>query len=1155
MLEDVVPVISVPQDYTEEQLYIDLRPVIGHQLYLKCEGFNLAGSVALRTAARMIEAAEREGGLTPGSILVEACSGNLGVALSVIAANKGYRFVCVTGSRCSLRSRQTMEALGAEVYTVAEPTDFGAPPTARLEHVRELCAADSRYVWLRRWSDPNDPAIHQELTGPAIAEAFPQLDVLFVGGGITGAVTGLARYFRTQARPVRIVAVDSVDSRGPLDEGVDHSHADDLVSVEEMDAILASRVLARSGFMFGGATGAVVSGAVAWLDEHDTGGLTAVAIAPDLGEQYLGYAGLDEAERPVEVAVPAGRTAAEQAGAPVDPMREYWGGVLAGDGSARLPRLAAVPVAGVATHEVEIPAELVAAAGGLSGELEVPVSAVLLTAHAAVLRALCAEREVVTGYVAAAGAEPLPCRLTSDPDTWRDMLTSAARVEADLIAHRDFPFAALRSELGLTERPFESLFDATGLGGEAAATDDLYEGAALRVAALDRDGRTVLRLTYRTEVLDEAAAARVAGYHLTALGLMVADPDAEHRRRSLLSPAELRYQLEDLAGPTRPLPDLRLHQIFERRAAEHPDAIAAEHAGRTLSYRELNVRANRLARAMLARGLRSEDVVAVVTERNLDWLTAVLAIFKAGGVYLPLEPSFPADRMATTLSRADCRLVLIETGMNMNLDAALGALRRVNRLLIDAADAEDVSGDDLGVEVAADQLAYIYFTSGSTGEPKGAMCEHAGMLNHVLAKIDDLGITEGQVVAQTAPQAFDISLWQLVGALVVGGRTLVIEQHVVLDVPRFVDRIAEHRVGVLQVVPSYLEAVLDHLERHPRELPDLKGVSVTGESLKKALAGRWFAAQPGIPLLNAYGLTETSDDTNHELLHEVPDGPRIPLGRPIRNVRVYVVDDHLAPVPFGAPGLIAYSGVCVGRGYVNDWERTRAAYLDDPHRPGERLLVGGDFGRWLPDGKLDFLGRRDSQVKISGFRIEIGEIENSLLRVPGVRAGEVVVAERPDQSKYLVAFYTGDRAIELETLRFWLAESLPEYMVPAVFHWRESLPLTANGKIDDRALTALAAELGTAPASGGGEHAEDGHQPPDTPTERRLAAAWAAALGVDADQIGRQDDFFAWGGNSLSAVKLAVVLDRAVSLRDINAHPVLADLATLIDTRSETPSG
>src|SRR6266498_817058 len=536
-----------------------------------------------------------------------------------------------------------------------------------------------------------------------------------------------------------------------------------------------------------------------------------------------------------------------------------------------------------------------------------------------------------------------------------------------------------------------------------------------------------------------------------------------------------------LAGPSRKLPDRRAHEVFEDQARARPDTIAALHGSRQLTYGELNARANRVARALLARGLAREGVVGVVTERNLDWMTAVLAIFKAGGAYLPIEPHFPAERIARTLSRAGCRLVLTERGSNAMLDQALDSLSGVRTLFIDAAYAEHHADGDLGLEVGPGQLAYIYFTSGSTGEPKGAMCEHAGMLNHLYAKIEDLSIGEGDVVAQTAPQCFDISLWQLVSALLVGGRTLLVEQETILDAKRFIGKIVDGRVAVVQVVPSYLEVLLSYLAQHPRELPDLRYVSVTGEALKKELTQRWFVAQPGIKLVNAYGLTETSDDTNHEIMDRVPDRQRVPLGRAINNVHVYVVDEHLSLVPLGAPGELVFSGVCVGRGYVNDPERTRRAFMADPHREGHRLYRSGDYGRWLPEGKLEVLGRRDTQVKISGFRIEIGEIENTLLRVPGVLDGAVVVSERADRSKRLVAFYSGQGPLDANVLRDQLRESLPAYMVPSAFHWRRRLPLTDNGKIDRKALMALAGELDVAENRVG----------PSTATEHRLAAAWA----------------------------------------------------------------
>jgi len=815
----------------------------------------------------------------------------------------------------------------------------------------------------------------------------------------------------------------------------------------------------------------------------------------------------------------------------VEADREFWHRVLVGGGFTAIPRWTLTPVVGVAKHETVIPRDLVAALRQQADALSVSFSSVLLAAHARVLAALSGEREIATGYVAAEGCQPLPCRLTTEPNSWRSLLLDTHRVKAELLSHKDFPVDDLKHELGLTGLSFETVFDPTGDG-------DLVEDIILGVGISQHGGDLVLGLQYRTEVLDADCAARIGGYHLTALALIAADPDAEHARQSLLSTEEFHFQLEGLAGRRRELPDRRFHELFELRVEAHPDAVAAVYGDRQWTYRELNIRANQLGRALLARGLCREGVVAVVTERNLDWMATVLAVFKAGGVYLPIEPHFPADRIVTTLSRARCGFVLTEIGSTTTLNQALESLSGVQMLFVDAAYEEDHTDDNLGIGVTPDQLAYIYFTSGSTGEPKGAMCEHAGMLNHLYSKIDDLEIGEGHVVAQTAPQCFDISLWQLVSALLVGGRTLLVEQEVILDVQRFVDKIVDGQVTVLQVVPSYLEVVLSYLEQHPHKLPDLRCVSVTGEALKKELTQRWFAAKPDIKLVNAYGLTETSDDTNHEVMDRVPDWERVPLGRPVNNVHVYVVDEHLSPVPLGAPGAIVFSGICVGRGYVNDPERTRQAFMTDPHREGQRLYRGGDYGRWQPEGKLEFLGRRDTQVKISGFRIEIGEIENTLLRVPGVRDGAVVVAERADQSKRLVAFYSGQQPLEVDALRDRLGESLPTYMVPSVFHWRESLPLTANSKIDRKALTALAGEF---------DAVEEDYHAPRTPTEHWLAAAWAKVLGIPQEGIGRRDHFFDRGGTSLSAVRLAIILDRAVSLQDVAHHPILADLARLVD--------
>ncbi len=298
-----MPVISVPQDFNEDELYVDLEPIFGHSLYLKCEGFNFAGSIKLKAANEMVTAAERSGDLTPDSVLVESSSGNLGVALSMIAASKGYRFLCVTDPRCNLSTRLLMEALGSRVHIINEPDPVGGFLGARIDYVTALCASDPRYVWLNQYTNPGNWRAHYRTTAPTIARQFPDLDVLFVGAGTTGTLMGCARWFREWDRSVRIVAVDAVGSvsfggapgrrmvpglgmsvRPPL---LDESYVDEVVFVEEVDTIRACHRLARRGFLFGGSTGTVVSGAMRWLAEHGGCDRTAVAIAPDLGERYL----------------------------------------------------------------------------------------------------------------------------------------------------------------------------------------------------------------------------------------------------------------------------------------------------------------------------------------------------------------------------------------------------------------------------------------------------------------------------------------------------------------------------------------------------------------------------------------------------------------------------------------------------------------------------------------------------------------------------------------------------------------------------------------------------------------------------------------------------------------------------------------------------
>ncbi|WP_086562749.1 non-ribosomal peptide synthetase [Streptomyces africanus] len=797
-------------------------------------------------------------------------------------------------------------------------------------------------------------------------------------------------------------------------------------------------------------------------------------------------------------------------------------------GFTALPRWAKEPVPGTGEHVRSVPRDVTVALRGRARALGVPLTAILLAAHAKVLALLSGDPEVRSGCLLPGRTGPLPFELTVGPGTWRRLVREAGRAEAAVPS----PGTGSPSAAGA-----EAVFAPAGQEVTVPADGSVLLG----VSAGEEGGRLVLRLRHRTDLLDADCAARIGGYHLAALEAIADDPDAPHDRRSLLSAEELRFQVDGLAGPRRALPDRRFHELFEEQVRKAPDAVAVVHQGRSRTYADLNTRANRLARALLAEGLGPEDTVAVVTERDLHWAAAVLGVLKAGAGYLPVDPRHPAGRIAAMLTRAGCSYVLTEPDSTGQLDRALASLPGTRRLLVPDVTDRAADGTDLGLDIPADRLAYVFFTSGSTGEPKGAMCEHAGLLNHLYAKIDDLGIGEGTVVAQTASQCFDISLWQLLAGLLTGGRTLLVEQDAILDADRFLDTITEGRVNVLQLVPSYLDVILSALERRPRDLPDLRCVSVTGEALRGELVQRWFATGPAVRLVNAYGLTETSDDTNHEVMDRAPGTDRIPLGRPIANVYQYVVDDNLLPVPLGAPGAIVFSGVCVGRGYVNDAERTRLAYLPDPHRPGQRLYRGGDFGRWRPDGKLEFLGRRDAQVKIRGFRVEIGEVENALLRVPGVTDCAVVVTGAEGHGRQLAAFCTSAGAVTAEELRERLADLLPAYMIPVSFHQLDRLPLTANGKTDRKALAALAEDLGPA---------RDARGAPRTPAERRLAAQWEAELGLPSGRIRRDDNFFDLGGTSLSAVRLAVSLGRVISPRDLADRPVLADLARLIDSRT-----
>jgi amino acid adenylation domain-containing protein len=799
----------------------------------------------------------------------------------------------------------------------------------------------------------------------------------------------------------------------------------------------------------------------------------------------------------------------------------FWRESLAGHPVTRLPRWTAAPRPGQVRASIAVP-------GSATTALGEPAELLTLAAFVRVTGMLTGETDIVIGYRARPGRPAVPLRVRLAGGSWRDLIAAVRAAGQAVAPHLDCP-----------PRAAEPLFDAGfGPGFGIGPGQDPGDGqAGVAVAAECAAGRIWVRCA--ADLFDGAYAARFAGYLNAALAAMTAGPAESWQRAGLLSAAERRHLLDERGGPPVTLPPHCAHTLFEQQARARPDAVAVCWRDERWSYDRVNQAANQIAHALLTAGLRAEDVVAVATGRHPLWLCAVLGVLKAGGAYLPVEPEFPAARVATLVEQSGCRFLLTDP----DAPAAAPDAGRLWTAPVPSLLGAGHPSHDPGIEVRPHQLAYIYFTSGSTGVPKGAMCEHIGMLNHLAAKTGDFAIGPDDVVVQNARQSFDISLWQLIAPLMVGGRTLILPGEAILDVRRFAGELVAGGATILQVVPSYLDILLRHLEqggRAARGLGVLRSVCVTGEAISKPLADRWFASCPQVTLVNAYGATEASDDTTHEVMSAPPPGELVPVGRPVGNVTVYVLGPGDTLRPLGSAGEIAFSGICVGRGYVNDPRRTAEVFAPDPFRPGQRMYRTGDFGRWLPSGSLAFHGRRDEQVKIHGVRVELGEVESRACAHPLVHGAAVVAAELAGGGKELVTFYTSPAGLEPAGLRQHLAGGLPAAAVPARVHRLDALPLTANGKVDKRRLASMAA--------GGGGPAGNGQRvPPRTGTQRRIAAAWAQAMKRPVDDIGCDDNFFDIGGSSLSALRVVVSLNGLISLDDLVRNPVLSALSAVAD--------
>ncbi len=608
-------------------------------------------------------------------------------------------------------------------------------------------------------------------------------------------------------------------------------------------------------------------------------------------------------------------------------------------------------------------------------------------------------------------------------------------------------------------------------------------------------------------------------------------------------PAEERRLLLEDWNATQAAPGqwLYVHHRFQAQALAHPERIAAQCGRQALSYDELNRRANRWAHRLIECGVGPESRVAICLDRSCEMLVALLAVLKAGGAYVPLDPAYPSQRLAFMLEDSGAQVVLTQAAHRSRLaPAAIAAGATV--LALDEAQPSPSTAphasqdpDAVSTGLAPQRLAYVIYTSGSTGRPKGVMVEHAGLRNYLDWAARCYAPAQGSLVSSSL--CFDATITSLLAPLLVGGTVrLLSESGQAEELLAWLQEPAG--CGLVKITPAHLDALGKRIQASGAQ-PRAGVFVVGGEALPASTVRLWRELQPGVRIVNEYGPTETVVGcTIYDVPEALPDAVSTPIGAPLANARIYVLDERGRPAPVGAAGEIHIGGAGVARGYLGRPELTAERFLPDPFLadPSARMYKTGDLGRWRADGMLEYLGRNDFQVKIRGFRIELGEIQAQLEQCPGVRDAAVLAREDVPGDKRLVAYVVAEpgRELSAERVRARLAQTLAEHMLPSAYVWLDRLPLTANGKLDRAALPAPDRASVSAPA----------YQPPQGEAEERVAAIWRELLGLD--QVGRQDNFFALGGHSLLVVRLmgrVAVLAPEMPITALYAAPTLAGFA------------
>jgi amino acid adenylation domain-containing protein len=719
---------------------------------------------------------------------------------------------------------------------------------------------------------------------------------------------------------------------------------------------------------------------------------------------------------------------------------------------------------------------------------------------------------------------------------------AAARVEVD--ADSGLSFVSLA---GLLSRSLDGSGSSAPVGPAVfvlehggGGFDAVASGASVALRLESGGGEDLLVASYDVGRFERSTVVRMLGHLETVLSQAMASGGAVKVGDVVVVPAaELALLQSWNATRVRWDGAATLVSLFGA-VGGGSDAVAVQFGSRAVSYEEFERLARRVAGRLVELGVGRGSFVGVLCERSVELVAALHGVVMAGAAYVPLDPEYPPDRLDYMAGETGMRVVLCQGRLGGMIERTDVTMVDLERLL--AGGAAGAGDSDFGPEaVDPDELAYVFYTSGSTGRPKGVANAHRGVANQLLWMQDRFGLGPGDVVLQKTPFSFDASVWEFFWPLQVGARLVIAEPGGHRDPAYLVQTIVRHGVNTIYFVPSMLRLFLEHPAA--ASCTSLRRVFCGGEALARDLQDRFFAVLPDAELHNLYGPTEAAIDVTAWQCR--PDDSRrvVPIGAPIANTTIHILNDRLQPVPIGIPGELHIGGVQVAVGYVNRPELTAQAFIPDPFDPPGRLYKTGDLARWLPDGQVDYLGRLDHQIKLRGQRIELGEIEAVLRQHPAVT--EVVVVAREDRrgDQRLVAYLTPSSHASsglVETLRSELRRTLPEYMVPSHFVSVAAIPLAPNGKVDKKSLPAPDWEAVTTGTQ---------HVAPRTPTESRLATIWADALGIASPGV--HDDFFDLGGHSLEAAQVVITLRSAfqldIAMRHLFERPTIAALAEIID--------